>query len=196
MNRNKTYCDLSPQASIKWKKYFYEIRLGLNHFTVRCLFSELIPTGAVILFNLYIISHLLRTHRHLNQSHREHQRTTSWMNIVLLLHALLFLASLLSHVVGHFTVTEAHEAWWVLLAVLINSSMNFYLYCLSGKAFRNEIRRFIHQVHIQLFRKVHIRENHRRRRRNQQCHEQINEIRVNIPLRRQHINDFHRRFSR
>ncbi len=151
MGKNMTYCELSSKASIKWKKYFHETRFGMNHFTIRCFFSELFPTGAVILFNIYIIHHLIRAYRRLHQTiaqnqRKEQSRTKSWVNIVLILHSFLFLASLLSHIVGHFTVTEAHEAWWVLLSVLINSSLNFYIYCLSGKAFRNEIRRFIQRL--------------------------------------------------
>jgi hypothetical protein len=144
MNKSKTYCELSATASVEWHKYFHELRFGLNHFTIRCLFSELIPTGAVILFNSYIIYHVVRVYRRLDQTNghqprQEQSRTKSSMNIVLILHSLLFLASLFSHIVGHFIVDEAHEAWWVLLAILINCSINFYVYCLSGKAFRNEI---------------------------------------------------------
>lgn len=188
---SEIHCGLSSRASNEWKRYFYELHFGLNHFTIRCLFSELIPTGAVILFNSYIIFHLIRTHRRLHQQpHREHSRTTSWMNIVLLLHALLFLGSLLSHIVGHFTVTEAHEAWWVLLAILINSSINFYLYCLSGKAFRNEIYRMIQKLKIHFFRKLDIREDRCCR------NDESDIIDVVIPLRRQHINDFHQHFLR
>jgi hypothetical protein len=66
------------------------------------------------------------------------------MNTVLILHSSLFLLSILAHIIGHLTVGEAHETWWVLLAVLINCSINFYVYCLSGKAFRNEIHRLLH----------------------------------------------------
>jgi hypothetical protein len=149
-------CKLYSNASVKWEKYFYEFHFGMNHFTVRCLFSELIPTGAIILFNSYIIYHLIRTYHHLHQTNghkprKEQSRTTSWMNIVLILHSLIFLASLCSHIVGHFIVIEAHEAWWVLLSVLMNCSLNFYIYCLSGKAFRNEIRRFIHRLKTRIF---------------------------------------------
>ena len=190
MNSTKTYCELSATASVQWKKYFHEMRFGLNHFTIRCLFSELIPTGAVILFNLYILFHLIRTHRRLHQLHKEQSRTTSWMNIVLLLHASLFLSSLLSHVVGHFTVKEAHEAWWVLLAILINSSMNFYLYCLSGKAFRNEVRRSIQKIKIELFRKLSSRQN--RCCLNQERNDDMDYNQVMIPLKRGHLNDFHK----
>jgi hypothetical protein len=156
INITKIYCGVHPNASVKWQNYFHEVYLGMNYFTMRCLFSELIPTGMIILFNSYIIYHIIRTYRRLNpesshQSRKNQSRTTSWMNIVLILHSLLFLASLCSHIVGHFTVVGVHETWWVLLSVLINCSLNFYIYCLSGKAFRNEIRRFIHRLKIRIF---------------------------------------------
>jgi hypothetical protein len=148
MNITKRYCGLNPNASVQRQAYFNEVHLGINHFTVRCLFSELLPPGIVILFNSYIIYHVVRKYRHLHQTYghrprREQSRTTSWMNIVLILHSSLFLLSIFAHIIGHFTVGEAHEAWWVLLAVLINCSINFYVYCLSGKAFRNEICRLL-----------------------------------------------------
>jgi hypothetical protein len=150
----ETNCGVSPKASIKWQKYFNDVHLGKNHYTVRCLFSELIPTGAIILFNTYIVHHLFRTYRrfhrtHKHKSRKQRSRTTSWMNIVLVLHSILFLSSLLSHMVGHFMAVEAHETWWAALFILINCSLNFYVYCLSGKAFRNEIRRFIQRFKIQ-----------------------------------------------
>ena len=140
MDKDRTYCDLPRSASPWLQEYFHQIHLGFNHFTVRCLFTELIPTGAVLLFNTYIIYYLIRIDRGI---YRDERRTMSWMNGVLLIHSTLLLGSLFAHIVGHFTVPEAHETWWVLLAILINSSLNFYLYCLSGKAFRNEILRFI-----------------------------------------------------
>ncbi|CAF1308468.1 unnamed protein product [Rotaria sordida] len=168
-NINRTYCDLSSKASMKWKKYFHEIHIGLNHFTIRCLFSELIPAGAIILFNSYIIYHVVRISRRLHQTNarqprKEQWRTKLWMNIVLVLHSLLFLSSLLAHIVGHFIPIEAHEAWWVLLAILFNCSLNFYVYCLSGKAFRNEIYLFIQRFKRRFFHRQHIHQHQR-----QQC---------------------------
>ena len=145
------YCQQNLNASNRWQKYFHEVHFGMNHFTIRCLLSELIPTGAIILFNSCIIYHLVRASRHLHrtnhrQTHKKQSRTTSWMNIVLILHSLLFLSSLLSHIVGHFMSIEAHETWWVSLAILVNCSINFYIYCLSGRAFRHEICRFTRQL--------------------------------------------------
>jgi hypothetical protein len=162
------YCDVYSSADVKWKRYFHDVHIGMNHFTIRCFFSELIPTGAIILFNFYIMYHLARTYHRLHQTsnhklHKEQSRTASWMNIVLILHSSLFLASILLHIVGHFIVVEAHETSWVLLAILINCSINFYIYCLSGKAFRNEIRRFIQRLKTRLFNRSHS-DQHRRQR--------------------------------
>jgi hypothetical protein len=149
-------CGLHSHISVKWEKYFHEVHFGMNYFTVRCLFSELIPTGAIILFNTYIVYHIIRTRRLLSRASGEKSRprqsqTASWMNGVLILHSFLFLGSLSSHIAGHFTIVETHETWWILLAILINCSINFYVYCLSGKAFRNEIRRFLHRFKARIF---------------------------------------------
>ncbi|CAF3436375.1 unnamed protein product [Rotaria sp. Silwood2] len=168
MNRTRTYCELSSKVSMKWKKYFHDIHIGINRYTIRCLFSELIPTAAIILFNSYIIYHVVKISRRLHQtntrqSRKEQWRTKLWMNIVLVLHSILFLSSLLAHIVGHFIAVEAHEAWWVLLAILMNCSLNFYIYCLSGKAFRNEIYCFIQRFKRRLFHRqqTHLRQRQR-----------------------------------
>jgi magnesium-transporting ATPase (P-type) len=178
-------CGLNPNASVKWKKYFYDVHLGLNHYTIRCFFSELFPSGMIILFNSYIIYHLIRTSHHLtqtneNQISKEQRRTTSWMNIVLILHSFLFLSSLLSHIVGHFMSVEAHETWWVLLTVLGSCSLNFYVYCLSGKAFRQKIIRFIQRLTTKSFRKLQIRK--RRWEQHQQSPKDERFIYKNDPL--------------
>lgn len=144
-------CTVNLNASISWQNYFRDVQFGFNHFTIRCLFSELIPIGAVLLFNSCIIYQILRRQYDLYEkygySRRKIQsRTSSWMNIVLILHSTLFLSSLIAHIIGHFLFVEAHETWWVFLMILINCSLSFYIYCLSGQAFRSEIRRFIRQL--------------------------------------------------
>ena len=154
---NVMFCALDRNVSDAWRRYFDDVHFGINHMTIRCLFSELIPTGAILLFNCYILYHLVQTYRPLtpltsDRLRRKYSRTTSWMTIVLLLHSSLFLSSLFLHIVGHVMTVEAHETWWVSMAVLVNCSLNFYLYCLSGKAFRNEIHRFIQQLKERLSR--------------------------------------------
>lgn len=141
---------------MKWKRYFHTNHIGINHFTIRCFFSEIIPGVAIIVFNSYIIYHLIRMYCHLYQMNGNHllckkqSKTASWMNIVLVLHSSLFLLSVICHIIGHFVTINAHETWWVLLAVLINCSLSFYIYCLSGKAFRHEIHLFIQRCKIQI----------------------------------------------
>lgn len=166
-NTTVVICELHPNASLRWQRYFQEFHLGFNHFTIRCLFSELIPTGVIILFNSIIIHHLLRTNHHLSKriAHRidiKQLGARSWMNIVLVVHSSLFLCSLLSHIIGHINATEAHESWWVLLAVLMNCSLNFYVYCLSGHAFRIEVGRLIQRCRRQyLYHRQIYRDRHR-----------------------------------
>ena len=158
------YCGLNSDASLKWKKYFNEIHFGRNHYTIRCLFSELIPAGGIIVFNLCILYYLCQTSHHFDRRDSERKRTTSWMNIVLIFHSILFFLSLLSHIIGHVMSVEAHETWWVLLAVLVNCSLNFYLYCLSGRAFRQQIRCFLQQITTQKLNRFRRRKDQWRRR--------------------------------
>ena len=151
LNQTRIYCGLDPNTSVEWQKYFHDAHFGRNHRTIRCLFSELIPAMTIILCNTYIIRHLIQRHQNLRRTSgaslcRKQARTTSWMNLVLVVHSLLFLSSLFAHIVGHFTSVEGDETWWVSLTVLLNCSLNFYVYCLSGKAFRNEIHLFARQM--------------------------------------------------
>ena len=157
LNVTQNYCGINSDASVKWQEYFSKLDFGQNHYTIRCLLSELTPTFTIILFNSCIVYHLIRTHRrfyrmsNVSSLYPKQSRTTSWMNLVLILHSSLFLLSLLSHIVGHWMSVEAHETWWVSLSILINCSLNFYLYCLSGSAFRNEIRRLVRLINIKKY---------------------------------------------
>ena len=157
LNVTQNYCGINSDASVKWQEYFSKLDFGQNHYTIRCLLSELTPTFTIIFFNSCIVYHLIRTHRrfyrmsNVSSLYPKQSRTTSWMNLVLILHSSLFLLSLLSHIVGHWMSVEAHETWWVSLSILINCSLNFYLYCLSGSAFRNEIRRLVRLINIKKY---------------------------------------------
>lgn len=160
-NVDNFYCGIGSELSIEWQKYFDDIHLGLNHYTIRCIFSELIPTLIIILFDSCIIYYVIHKFRRLNEKSlkkmtRRQKRKTSWMNIILFLHSLLFFLSLLSHIAGHFMSVEAHETWWVSLVILLNSSLNFYVYCLSSKAFRQQTCHVIRRLTINKLRKFHI----------------------------------------
>ncbi|CAF1568814.1 unnamed protein product [Rotaria sp. Silwood1] len=65
----------------------------------------------------------------------------SWMNIVLILHSLLFfLSSSLTSLV-YFSTSDLILAFWMSVIILANCSLNFYVYCLSGRQFRIELKR-------------------------------------------------------
>ena len=96
-----------------------------------------------------------------NKKYKERQRTTSWMN------AVLILLSIFSHIAGHFMAVEVHETWWVLVAILTNCLVNFYLYCLSGHAFQQQIKPILRQLaehNLEKFRvrQQRLKQNHRK----------------------------------
>lgn len=83
----------------------------------------------------------------------------SWMNIVLLLHSLLFFLSSSVASLVYFSTLDSALAHWVSHVILANCSLNFYVYCLSGRQFRQELRRiarrYIRHMSKALSRKSH-----------------------------------------
>jgi hypothetical protein len=67
--------------------------------------------------------------------------STSWMNIVLILHSFLFCFSSLTATIVYWSTSDVLLSYWSSVVILTNCSLNFYVYCLSGKSFRNEIRK-------------------------------------------------------
>ncbi|UJR32387.1 hypothetical protein I4U23_019849 [Adineta vaga] len=146
-----SYCGLSSNSSVWWQIYFYHIGFGGNHHTIRCFLSELIPAGLIIFCNTFIIYNRYRTNRRFHQIYssklnQSRLQSTSWMNIVLLLHSSLFLLPLLVHILVHFFTKHLHGTLWTSFSIMINCSLNFYLYCLFSKAFRNQIYRHLPQT--------------------------------------------------
>ena len=86
---------------------------------------------------------------------------TSWMNIVLLLHSLLFFLSSSVASLVFFSTSDIMLAHWVSVVILANCSLNFYVYCLSGRQFRSELRRIAKRyvppcLHCYTFRTMNI----------------------------------------
>jgi hypothetical protein len=75
---------------------------------------------------------------------------TSWMNIVLILHSFLFCFSSLTATIVHWSTSNFLFSYWASVVILTNCSLNFYVYCLSGKSFRNEIRKLFYR-YFQLY---------------------------------------------
>jgi hypothetical protein len=65
----------------------------------------------------------------------------SWMNIVLLLHSLLFFLSSSMTSLVYFSTSDLMLSHGVSVILLTNCSLNFYIYCLSGRQFRTELKR-------------------------------------------------------
>lgn len=195
------------QTSTLWKNYFTEYSFGFNHSTGRFLFSEMVPSLLVALFNIGIIICILRTTAHVRRRQEYHhnnqssmsmvtgttsklpvlhiyepvqqQRRSSigrslfkasatpvssvpfgkmsWMNIVLILHSLLFFLSSSITSIVYYTLSNMWVAAWMSVIILANCSLNFYIYCLSGRQFRTEIKRiakrFMRNLHKKILRR-------------------------------------------
>ena len=178
------------EISSYWCKYFAEYSFHLNYHTIRFLFSEMVPSVLVAIFNIAIIVCILRTTAHVRrrqefhhnnqlsmsmitgttskfppihiydtsqQRHSSLRRTSlksssmpitsvpfgkmSWMNIVLILHSLLFFISSSITSIVYFSTSDMKVTFWMSVIILGNCSLNFYVYCLSGRQFRMEIQR-------------------------------------------------------
>jgi len=75
---------------------------------------------------------------------------TSWMNIVLILHSFLFCFSSLTASIVHWSTSDPLLSYSASVVILANCSLNFYVYCLSGRSFRNEIRKLFYR-YFQLY---------------------------------------------
>ncbi|CAF1418595.1 unnamed protein product [Adineta ricciae] len=163
-----TTCSLKRSISTSWLKFLTEVRFGFNYTTFRSIFSEIIPSILVIFFNIGIIIRVVQStlsfssasgsatniRQGSNTSFRGkevadglivHNRPrTSWMNIVLIIHSCLFFFSSLTATIVHWSTSNALLVYWTSVVILANCSLNFYVYCLSGKSFRNEIRKLFY----------------------------------------------------
>ena len=168
-------CALARSISPSWASFLIDVGFGFNYTTFRSIFSEIIPSFLVICLNIGLIFRVIQasvsfsshvssssstssTVRHSSFQGKEttdglmvHNRPrTSWMNLVLIMHSCLFFFSSLSATIVHWSTQDVLLSYWTSVAILANYSLNFYVYCLSGKSFRNEIRRLFND-YFQLY---------------------------------------------
>jgi hypothetical protein len=169
----RAICSLPETISSSWHRFLDDVRFGLNYTTLRSIFSEIIPSLFVILFDIGIIVRVIQSTSYISSngsslsaraSYRGsiqskegvdglmvHNRPrTSWMNIVLILHSFLFCFSSLTATIVHWTTFDPLLSHWTSVVILANCSLNFYVYCLSGRSFRNEIRKLFYR-YFQLY---------------------------------------------
>jgi hypothetical protein len=175
-NSYQMICGLKQSISLSWRSFLLDVRFGLNYTTFRSIFSEIIPSILVIYFNIGIIIRViqatlsfssnsstpnLRQTPHSNSFQNKegvdglivHNRPrTSWMNIVLIIHSCLFFFSSLTATIVHWSTSDALLSHGISVVILANCSLNFYVYCLSGRSFRNEIKKlFYHYFQLYCF---------------------------------------------
>ncbi|CAF1373733.1 unnamed protein product [Adineta steineri] len=169
----QSVCALKESVSSTWRSFLNDVRFGLNYTTLRSIFSEIIPSILVIGFDIGIIAHVVQSASFLSAngastSARPSDRTsfqvkdgvdglmvhnrprTSWMNIVLIIHSFLFCFSSVTATLVHWSTSDMLLSYWSSVVILINCSLNFYVYCLSGKSFRSEIRKLFYR-YFQLY---------------------------------------------
>jgi hypothetical protein len=110
----------------------------------------------------------------------------SWMNIVLLLHSLLFFFSSSMTSLVYFSTSNIILAHWVSVIILANCSLNFYIYCLSGRQFRRELKR-IAQRYVRHAHKAFLRNRYSEQRHHSPMYNGKNNIyqQVHYPKQRQ-----------
>ncbi|CAF1651994.1 unnamed protein product, partial [Adineta ricciae] len=75
---------------------------------------------------------------------------TSWMNVVLIIHSFLFCFSSLTATIVHWSTFDYLLSYWTSIVILANCSLNFYVYCLSARSFRKDIRKIFYR-YFQLY---------------------------------------------
>lgn len=137
------------------KTEFQKGEAGIRYeFWIHCIFLVLVPWFTVFTLNLLIISQIGRTNRKMSskktaQSADKSRHSENQITRLLLIVTFTFLVLL-----GFQCITQCFymlmpdgfdkniidEAFAVAkLGVIINSSINFFLYCLSGRRFRQEL---------------------------------------------------------
>ncbi|CAF5106064.1 unnamed protein product [Rotaria sp. Silwood1] len=169
----RSLCALKESISTSWNTFFIDVRFGFNYTTLRSILSEIIPSLLVIFFDIGIIIHVVISTSTISSNGPSmnvranyrgsfqskdgvdglivHNRPrTSWMNIVLIIHSFLFCFSSLTASIVHWSTSNPLLSYSTSVVILANCSLNFYVYCLSGKSFRHEIRKLFYR-YFQLY---------------------------------------------
>ncbi|WAQ96192.1 FMAR-like protein [Mya arenaria] len=137
----------------------------LYEFWIHCMFLVLAPWVSIMFMNMAIIFRVGQLNKKMlqmrgNKAQKRAQRKENQMTNILLTVTFTFLGLIaLQCVTQCFFMMQpenmnfemVNEAYSVAkLGIVINSSINFILYCVTGKRFRNELR-------LMLFRLTHIK---------------------------------------
>ncbi|KAK7098657.1 FMRFamide receptor-like [Littorina saxatilis] len=141
------------------KTPFQEGEAGLRYeFWIHCIFLVLVPWFTVFTLNLLIISKISKSNRRMSskktaESADKSRRSENQVTRLLLLVTFSFLVLIGFQCITQcfymimpdgFDVSIIDEAFAIAkLGVIINSSINFVLYCVSGRRFRHELYRLI-----------------------------------------------------
>ena len=106
----------------------------------------------------------------------------SWMNIVLILHSLLFFLSFTATSLVYFSTSNIKISYWTSIIILASCSLNFYVYCLSGKHFRTELKRIARRYIRNLYKKILRHCYKHNNRRHSTTHNGKDQIYQQIPL--------------
>lgn len=121
-------------------------------FWVHCMFLVLAPWATIFVLNMLIIQRVTKINRHMNDKRGESgkekaKKSETQMTRLLLTVTFTFLVLIAFQCItqcffmqdkgDHRIVQEAFSI--AKLGIVINSSINFFLYCLSAKRFRKEL---------------------------------------------------------
>ena len=124
------------------------------HFLASTIINTLIPMASLVVLNGAIIATITRNSRQLQEvvgcdSHRRKNMTNILFSIVTCF-IIFHLPRVIYKSLYYFGNSDDafRRKWWFIvpikkLTLMMNSSINFVIYCLLGKTFRNELYRFL-----------------------------------------------------
>ncbi|XP_062580728.1 FMRFamide receptor-like [Saccostrea cucullata] len=125
-------------------------------FWVHCMFLVLFPWLSLLTFNILIIKTVVTSNRMTKLKKENSRKTESQLTRLLLTVTFTFMILIILQCVaqcfymlqpGNVNMRMVDEAFSVAkLGCVVNSSINFFLYCYSGRKFRNELKKMCHNT--------------------------------------------------